>query len=342
MSEIPAGAMRFNSDSQKLEYWNGSAWFQVHTATPDLGDAGDRQPGPRGIFGGGGDPPNGEDVIDYVNISSTGNAIDFGNLNVARSNLASCSSSTRGLWAGGYGPGRRVDIDFVTISSTGNATDFGDLSNDRWDPGGLSNETRGVFASGSPSGSESAGSNIIEYVTIASTGNTQDFGDLPRAEQYVNGASSTVRGLFGGGASNTIDFITIASLGNSQDFGDLTYDMRRGSAGSGKVRAIFAGGRDHPSATITNNIDFVTIASTGNAQNFGDLTATTEQAAGGAFSPTRGLFAGGITSPSPTVRTNTIQYITIMTTGNAVDFGDTTSRTNSATFEGCSNAHGGL
>jgi len=337
-SEIPSGAMRFNSDSQKLEYWNGSAWFQVHTATPNLASAGDPTPGARGLFAGGGDPPNGEDVIDYVNIASTGNAIDFGNLSVARSNLASCSSSTRGLWAGGYGPGRRDEIDFVTISSTGNATDFGNLVGARWDPGGLSNETRGVFASGSPSGSEGVGSNTIEYVTIASTGNTEDFGDLPRAEQYVNGASSTVRGLFGGGASNIIDFITIATLGNSQDFGDLTYDMRRGSAGSGKIRAIFAGGRDHPSSTVTNNIDFVTIASTGNAQNFGDLTATTDHAAGGAFSPIRGLFAGGQT---PT-RVNTIQYITIMTAGNAVDFGDTTSRTNSSSFEGCSNAHGGL
>ena len=51
MSEIPAGAMRFNSDSQKLEYWNGSAWFQVHTATPNLATAGDPTPGARGIFG---------------------------------------------------------------------------------------------------------------------------------------------------------------------------------------------------------------------------------------------------------------------------------------------------
>ena len=53
MSEIPAGAMRFNSDSQKLEYWNGSAWFQVHTATPNLANAGDPTPGPRGLIGGG-------------------------------------------------------------------------------------------------------------------------------------------------------------------------------------------------------------------------------------------------------------------------------------------------
>ena len=29
--EIPLGAMRFNSDSQKLEYWNGSAWMQIQT-----------------------------------------------------------------------------------------------------------------------------------------------------------------------------------------------------------------------------------------------------------------------------------------------------------------------
>ena len=94
--------------------------------------------------------------------------------------------------------------------------------------------------------------------------------------------------------------------------------------------------------TKTNSITYIQISSSGNAQNFGDLTATTDHAAGGAFSPTRGLFAGGMTSPSPAVRTNTIQYITIMTTGNAVDFGDTTTRTNSSSFEGCSNAHGGL
>ena len=67
-AEIPAGAMRFNSDSQKLEYWNGSAWFQVHTATPNLASAGDRQPGARGLFGGGGAPSPVNELknIDYI------------------------------------------------------------------------------------------------------------------------------------------------------------------------------------------------------------------------------------------------------------------------------------
>ena len=79
MSEIPAGAMRFNSDSQKLEYWNGSAWFQVHTATPDLASAGDPTPGARGIWGGGSqDHQPVVNTVEYVNISSTGDAVNFG------------------------------------------------------------------------------------------------------------------------------------------------------------------------------------------------------------------------------------------------------------------------
>ena len=35
-SEIPLGAMRFNSDSQKFEYWMGSAWMQVTTEPASL------------------------------------------------------------------------------------------------------------------------------------------------------------------------------------------------------------------------------------------------------------------------------------------------------------------
>ena len=87
MSEIPAGAIRFNSDSQKLEYWNEPAWFQVHTATPDLASAGDSTPGVRGTFMGGHnepDPSSNFDIIDYVNIASTGNAVDFGNLQLLK------------------------------------------------------------------------------------------------------------------------------------------------------------------------------------------------------------------------------------------------------------------
>ena len=51
----------------------------------------------------------------------------------------------------------------------------------------------------------------------------------------------------------------------------------------------------------------------------------------------RGIFAGGYT---PSGSNNTMNYIEISTTGNAVDFGDLTyGRSRSGS---CSNAHGGL
>jgi hypothetical protein len=69
----------------------------------------------------------------------------------------------------------------------------------------------------------------MDYVTIASTGNATDFGDLFEAAMgFIAGTSSPTRGVFGGGLAtggviyNTIQYITIASTGNSENFGDLT------------------------------------------------------------------------------------------------------------------------
>ena len=67
---------------------------------------------------------------------------------------------------------------------------------------------------------------IIEYITIASTGNVQDFGDLTLARSGAVACSSPTRGVFGGGTAGgnqtKIDYITIATLGNAIDFGDRT------------------------------------------------------------------------------------------------------------------------
>ena len=53
--EIPRGAIRFNTDSNKPELWDGSQWAEFQLSTPNLGQ-GDTQPGARGIFGGGEQP----------------------------------------------------------------------------------------------------------------------------------------------------------------------------------------------------------------------------------------------------------------------------------------------
>ena len=181
-----------------------------------------------------------------------------------------------------------------------------------------SGRTRGLFTGGEAPGVQ----NTIDYVTIHTTGNATDFGDLSAAKGGVPSASSFTRALYGGGHTgadaevNVIDYVTIATTGNASDFGDLTAIMSfRGDSGvSNSVRGIYASGNSVPG--ISNVIEYNTIATLGNATDFGDLSAAKYYVCG-MSSPTRGVFAGGF---NPNV--NVIEFIEISTTGNAVDFGD--------------------
>ena len=296
----------------------------------------------RGVMGGFYAAPSYTTRMDYLNIQSLGNSTQFGNLSVAKIETASCSSSTRALWAGGSVPGpttggtKQNTIEYATIATTSNTIDFGDLTDTIRTLAGCSNGTRGVFGGGID---DPARLNTIDYVTIASTGNAADFGDLTVQRRNISSHSSTTRGVFSGGLdpgspgyTDVIDYITIASAGNATDFGNLTVS-RYGSTGcSNSTRGLFFGGKD-PSA-YANTIDYITIATTGDATDFGDLTVGRNEGAGFA-SPTRGIMAGG---ESPAV--NTIDYVTIATIGNAKDFGDIFSAARSQS--GSTDCHGGL
>jgi hypothetical protein len=158
---ISPGALRFNTDSQKLELYDGNQWTEIVASSPDS-----QTGGARGVFGIGFLSPANTNVINYITISSTGNAIDFGDLLTQTRQRCACSSSTRGLIAGGYtGPAYINVIEFITISSTGNSADFGDLSTSSREasPGSCANATRGVFAGGYVA---PAVTNVIDYVTI--------------------------------------------------------------------------------------------------------------------------------------------------------------------------------
>ena len=107
--------------------------------------------------------------------------------------------------------------------------------------------------------------NTIEFVTIAITSNTTNFGDLSAARSNTGTCSSQVRGLFAGGHDgsnfyNTIEYITIASTGDTTNFGDLTTPVT-GVRGLGSpTRGVFAGGTS-PGPAVTNTIDYVIILS---------------------------------------------------------------------------------
>ena len=326
------GSIRFNTDSQKLEFYAQDQWWEMVIDTPALAVGSNTGAGARGLIGGGYVSPAAVNTINYINISSAGNAIDFGDLFTGRYGF-SLSSATRGLWAG-YAD----NIEYVTISSTGNAQDFGDLTtraNYNNMNQGCSNSTRGLWSGG---GTPGARTNIIDYVTIAATGNAVDFGDLTRLLGRAGAVASPTRGIFIGGSpttnpsiSNVIDFVTIATTGNAVDFGDLTSANQYGAGCSSNVRGLYGGG-GNPSNT--NIIDYITIATLGNAVKFGELTIA-RATLSSCSSSTRGVWAGG-----PFGGGNTIDYVTISTQGNAVDFGDLLQSV--WTCGACSNAHGGL
>ena len=331
--EIPQGAIRFNTDSQRLEFYAQGEWWVMSTDTPNLGRDVDSTPGVRGTFMGGHnepDPSSVFDIIDYVNIASTGNAVDFGNLQAAKQEANAFSSATRGFYFGGD-PALNV-IDTFVFASTSNATDFGDLTAGSKTGIGLANATRGIaYLGNSPA---PTATNVINYVTMASTGAGVDFGDNEIAKgANGTGCASPTRGIMvdGDSAGDTIAFVTIATLGNSQEFGQQS-DPRGGMAGaSNATRGVFMGGF---TPAVKSTIDYITISTLGDTTNFGDLNTANYYNAGSA-SATRAISGGG-----GFPYTNTIEYIEITTTGNGVDFGDLTQKRRH--LEGCSNGHGGL
>ena len=232
----------------------------------------------RGLFMGGGAPTR-VNTIDYITIATTGNATDFGDLNNAVAYAAGCASQTRGIHAGGNtGPAGEVDvIEYVTIASAGNATDFGNLLSAQSEISGCSSPTRGIIMGGNAGAPNNVRQNVIQYITIATTGNATDFGDLTRVAAHGAACSSNTRGIYAGGYgaasptntySNIIEFITIATTGNATDFGDLITARVSWDGTSNNSRGILGGGY---TPSNVNTIEYITIANTGNATDFGDL-----------------------------------------------------------------------
>ena len=225
---------------------------------------------------GGGQTPSMTDIMDFVTFSIRGNATDFGNLTSNRAGVGACANSTRGLFISGWNPAGADPtntIDYITIATTGNAQNFGDSSDGRVYGAACQSSVRGVHAGGTTTGAPSYTTvNTIDFLTISTTGNASDFGDLTVIRAHPGAASNATRGLFSGGYQpgnkNTIDFITLATLGNAIDFGDFL-TAGNGSAGvASPTRAVFGGHHGSP----YNNYGFVEFATTGDAQDFGDLS----------------------------------------------------------------------
>ena len=323
--------------SQYGSTFDGFGNFATSTyMVPPGGNTRERNRG-RGVISGG----RSRSTMEFINIQSQGNSQEFGD-SVTGDGIEgfALGSSTRGLFSGPQSPLSNV-IEFITFATQSNGTDFGDTTSARRSGAGAGNETRGLFAGGIvESSSPYGGTNITDFVTIATAGNATDFGDLNTANEQAAPNADTTRvviagGTIGGGNSvNNIDFFTIATTGNATDFGDMTTTHGAGAGGaSSSTRGLIAGGT---SPDKNNFIQFITIQTTGNSTDFGDLTSARGYPSGMSNS-TRGVFAGGYT---PT-QVNTIDFVNIATTGNANDFGDLSLGANFVT-QATSDCHGGL
>ena len=185
---------------------------------------------------------------------------------------------------------------------------------------------RGIIAGGAESlSSPYTISDRMQYITISTTGNSIDFGNLSLARYYVRGTASSTRGIFAGGTSpgpavtNTIDYVTIASNGGASDFGDMSVNRNGVAAFGNQTRGILAGGYEAP--TQISLMEFVNIANVATTSDFGNLSERREIMAGFA-SPTRGIIAGGAQSATITNLTADIQFVTIATGGDSQRFGE--------------------
>ena len=211
----------------------------------------------RGVFGGGYSPGASPyavvNTIDYVNIATTGNALDFGDLTQARSGISATASSTRGVFGGGKITPLGSDyyqstIDFIEIQSAGNAFDFGDLNDSLGRPAAAADSTRAVFAGGYNNSLAPLFHPVgdLQYITISTKGNTSSFGNQFFGRYSMGAAASPTRALyFGGGFGhpsitnlNIIDFVTIATLGDAQDYGDLTEQARLVASCANSTRGL--------------------------------------------------------------------------------------------------------
>ena len=200
---------------------------------------------------------------------------------------------------------------------------------------------RGVIGGGSLIPSSTA-VNTLNLITIATTGDATDFGDLSHGGAYRGGLASSTRGIFASASNDeTYDYVTISSQGGANDFGDISFFGTGVRAVSNNTRGLAFGGVENitlsPTNTINKNIEFFTIASTGDGTDFGDLTVARRDG-GATGSVTRAIIGGG-QQPGP-ANSNIIDSVEFSSQSNCTDFGDLTQVYHAHT--GVSDSHGGL
>ena len=179
-----------------------------------IGAAGDAT---RGLYAGGINRSNYQSgpavsvaSIKYFSYATANSAYQFGNLNgmggSAWDNVGGASDETRSIFAGGYVRTNYYQVQqtayaananvihYVTTQTTSNAYDFGDLVH--WcylTSGGCTDGTTAQFAGGFGKATNQPYTTVddIQKITIQTTGNATDFGNISGTNHGANGAGNS-------------------------------------------------------------------------------------------------------------------------------------------------------
>ena len=190
----PVGALRFNTVTAQLEYFDGNVYVNIITDSPEQNTG-----GARAVTNGINENPQWQEHMDFFNIATTGNGQDFGERIDTKSHGTTASNSVRIVYF--HGQSGLNSIEFVTTATLGNALDFGDMIlTDHYGATSNSSATRGCLGGGwNPSGPNAGVVHAtIEYIEIMSQGDAVDFGDLTESRYLLNkGCISTGHGGLG-------------------------------------------------------------------------------------------------------------------------------------------------
>ena len=124
----------------------------------------------------GGSTPSSQNTIETFQINTTGNGVDFGDLDAAIRPTANAGGFTRNIICGGADPDVNT-LQYVNYAAKGNTADFGnDQNTHQWKGGGGSNGVRSIWAAGTTPGTTN-----ISTILVATLGNAVDYGDLTEA-----------------------------------------------------------------------------------------------------------------------------------------------------------------
>ena len=176
--------------------------------------------------------------------------------------------------------------------------------------------------------------NNIDYFSITTLGDAQDFGDLSTEKSKLVVMSSAQRGVVAGGHGastnqggpgyfiTAMEYFSFGTPSNTTSFGNLIVGSHDAMGGSNGTRGIYAGGDGSTGTTPLSTIQYITIDTPSNSTQFGNMTSNTHMSSTTSDDTYLGFLQGykEINGGFAYVDGNT--WITMDTTGNSTDTGE--------------------